>query len=206
MSDKYQGAAAQASYGYGLQIGEQIERAAFDGLEVNAMLDGIRDVMQGAQPQLDEAVISAAFQEITKEIEAKKAEQHKEAMAEGENFLADNGKRPEINKTESGLQYEVLVEGEGESPSASSKVQVHYEGTLISGEVFDSSVQRGQPAEFPVNGVIKGWTEALQRMKVGDKWKLYIPQELAYGSQGAGAAIPPFAALVFEVELLAILG
>ncbi len=207
MSDKYQGAAAQASYGYGLQIGEQIERAAFDGLEVNAMLDGIRDVMQGEQPQLDEAVIGAAFQEITKQIEAKKAEQHKEAMVEGENFLAENAKRPEINKTETGLQYEVLVEGEGESesPSATSKVQVHYEGTLISGEVFDSSVQRGQPAEFLVNGVIKGWTEALQRMKVGDKWKLYVPHELAYGSQGAGAAIPPFAALVFEVELLAVL-
>ncbi|MGY5450135.1 FKBP-type peptidyl-prolyl cis-trans isomerase [Agarivorans sp. MS3-6] len=206
MSDKYQGAAAQASYGYGLQIGEQIERAAFDGLKVDAMLDGIRDVMSGAEPQLDEAVIGAAFQEITKEIEAKKAEQHKEAMAEGETFLAENGQRPEINKTETGLQYEVLVEGEGDTPTASSKVQVHYEGTLISGEVFDSSVQRGEPAEFPVNGVIKGWTEALQRMKVGDKWKLYIPQELAYGSQGAGAAIPPFAALVFEVELLAILG
>ncbi len=205
MSDKYQGAAAQASYGYGLQIGEQIERAAFDGLEVDAMLDGIRDVMQGAEPQLDDAVIGAAFQEITKQIEAQKAEQHQEAMAEGEKFLAENSQRPEINITESGLQYEVLTEGDGESPQADSKVQVHYEGTLISGEMFDSSVKRGQPAEFPVNGVIKGWTEALQRMKVGDKWKLYIPHELAYGSQGAGNAIPPFAALVFEVELLAVL-
>ncbi|WP_026959274.1 MULTISPECIES: FKBP-type peptidyl-prolyl cis-trans isomerase [Aliagarivorans] len=205
MSEKYQGAAAQASYGYGMQIGEQIERAAFEGLVIDAMLDGIRDVMTKQPAQVDEATIGAAFQEITAQIEAKKAEQHAEVREAGEKFLSDNRQRPEINVTETGLQYEVLSEGEGESPEATSKVQVHYEGTLISGEVFDSSVKRGQPAEFPVNGVIKGWTEALQRMKVGDKWKLYIPQELAYGSQGAGAAIPPFATLVFEVELLAIL-
>ena len=107
--------------------------------------------------------------------------------------------------TESGLQYEVLVEGNGEIPTSDKQVRVHYHGTLTDGTKFDSSVERGQPAEFPVTGVIKGWVEALQMMPVGSKWKLYIPQDLAYGERGAGAAIPPFAALVFEVELLDIL-
>lgn len=204
MSEQYQGAKAQASYGYGLQIGEQIERAAFDGLEVDAMLDGIRDVMTKAEPKVAEADIAAAFQVITEEIEAQKAEQHKDAREFGEKFLGDNRQRPEINVTESGLQYEVLAEGDGATPEASSKVRVHYEGTFINGEVFDSSVARGEPAEFPVNGVIRGWTEALQSMKVGDKWKLYVPAELAYGAQGAGSSIPPFSALIFEVELIDI--
>jgi FKBP-type peptidyl-prolyl cis-trans isomerase FklB len=205
MSNKYESMLAQASYGYGLQIGEQIERAAFDGLEVDAMLDGIRDVMTGQEPAVAESAIAAAFQEITAKMEAKKAQEHSAAREEGEAFLAKNRTRPEINVTETGLQYEVLSEGEGDSPTAASRVQVHYEGTLIDGTVFDSSIKRGQPAEFPVNGVIKGWTEALQRMKVGDKWKLYVPQEMAYGAQGAGAAIAPFATLIFEVELLDIL-
>ncbi|RKF15599.1 FKBP-type peptidyl-prolyl cis-trans isomerase [Alginatibacterium sediminis] len=204
MSEQYQGAKAQASYGYGLQIGEQIERAAFDGLEVDAMLDGIRDVMTKAEPKVAEADIAAAFQVITEEIEAQKAEQHKDAREFGEKFLGENRQRPEINVTESGLQYEVLAEGDGATPEASSKVRVHYEGTFINGEVFDSSVARGEPAEFPVNGVIRGWTEALQSMKVGDKWKLYVPAELAYGAQGAGSSIPPFSALIFEVELIDI--
>ena len=124
--------------------------------------------------------------------------------AEGEKFLEENAKRDEVNVTDSGLQYEVIASGEGESPTASSKVRVHYHGTLVDGSVFDSSVQRGEPIEFDVGGVIPGWTEALQQMKPGDKWKLYIPNELAYGANGAGNVIGPYQALMFEVELLAI--
>ncbi len=131
--------------------------------------------------------------------------QAKAAAADGEAFLKDNALRPEVNVLESGLQYEIITEGTGEIPTAASQVRVHYHGELTDGTVFDSSVSRGQPAEFPVTGVIKGWVEALQLMPVGSKWKLYIPQDLAYGERGAGAAIPPFAALVFEVELLDIL-
>jgi len=127
----------------------------------------------------------------------------KEAAA-GEQFLADNADRDEVKVTDSGLQYEVLASGDGETPSASSTVKVHYHGTLIDGTVFDSSVNRGEPIEFPVNGVIAGWTEALQLMKTGDKWKLYIPHNLAYGAQGAGGVIGPYQALIFEVELLAV--
>ncbi|WP_088125977.1 FKBP-type peptidyl-prolyl cis-trans isomerase, partial [Vibrio cholerae] len=129
----------------------------------------------------------------------------KVAASEGEAFLKDNALRPEVTVLESGLQYEVLVEGNGAIPTSDKSVRVHYHGQLVDGTVFDSSVSRGQPAEFPVTGVIRGWVEALQLMPVGSKWKLYIPHNLAYGERGAGAAIPPFAALVFEVELLDIL-
>ncbi len=124
---------------------------------------------------------------------------------ENKAFLEENKKAAGVKTTESGLQYEVLSEGTGEKPAADSTVRVHYTGSLIDGTVFDSSVKRNTPAEFPVNGVIKGWTEALQMMPVGSKWRLTIPHELAYGERGAGASIPPFATLVFEVELLDIL-
>ncbi|MCL4125549.1 UNVERIFIED_CONTAM: hypothetical protein GTU68_022406 [Idotea baltica] len=132
------------------------------------------------------------------------AEQSKAAATEGEVFLAENAKRAEVTTTASGLQYEVLSSGDGAKPEASQTVEVHYHGTLINGTVFDSSVQRGKSISFPVTGVIPGWVEALQLMSVGDKWKLFIPQELAYGAQGAGGSIPPYSALVFEVELLGI--
>jgi FKBP-type peptidyl-prolyl cis-trans isomerase FklB len=125
-------------------------------------------------------------------------------QAGGIAFLTENAKRPEVKVTESGLQYEVLVAGSGKQPAASDKVRVHYHGTFTDGNVFDSSVQRGQPAEFPVGGVIAGWVEALQLMSEGAKWKLFIPHNLAYGERGAGS-IPPFSTLVFEVELLNVL-
>ncbi len=129
-----------------------------------------------------------------------------QALAEaGEMFLVENAKRPEVTVTASGLQYEVLVAAEGDKPTAASTVRTHYHGTLIDGTVFDSSYQRGEPAEFPVSGVIAGWTEALQLMAVGSKLRLYIPHNLAYGERGAGNAIAPFSTLVFDVELLAIL-
>lgn len=205
MSEQYGSVEAQASYGYGRQIGEQIKQAAFDGLNVEAMLNGIRDVMTGAAAAVDESLVAAAFEQITAKIEAKQAEQHEDNKSAGEAFLQKNAERVEVQVTESGLQYEVIESGDGATPGASDKVRVHYHGTLVDGTVFDSSVKRGQPIEFPVNGVIKGWTEALQNMKVGDKWKLYIPQELGYGTQGAGGAIAPYSALIFEVELLGVL-
>ena len=126
------------------------------------------------------------------------------ALERGRAFLAENAKRTEVVTTASGLQYEVLASGTGEMPSAEDQVTAHYHGTLIDGAVFDSSVQRGQPLDIPVNGVIAGWQEALQMMRVGDKWKLYVPSELAYGKAGAGGAIGPDEALIFEVELLAV--
>ena len=124
---------------------------------------------------------------------------------EGDKFLAENGERAEVTVTESGLQYEVITAGDGETPTAASTVRTHYHGTLIDGTVFDSSYERGQPAEFPVGGVIKGWTEALQMMATGSKWRLYVPYDLAYGEQGAGGVIGPFATLIFDVELLEII-
>ena len=141
---------------------------------------------------------------LNKTMEAKAAEKNKDAAAKGEKFLAENAKREEVTVTESGLQYEVVTMGEGEKPTAESTVKVHYHGTLIDGTVFDSSVQRGEPIEFPLNGVIKGWTEGLQLMPVGSKFILYIPYQLAYGERGAGEFIGPCEALIFEVELLEI--
>ena len=141
---------------------------------------------------------------LNKTMEAKVAEKNKGLAAKGEEFLAENAKREGVFVTESGLQYEVVTMGEGEKPTAESTVKVHYHGTLIDGTVFDSSVQRGEPIEFPLNGVIKGWTEGLQLMPVGSKFILYIPYQLAYGERGAGELIGPCEALIFEVELLEI--
>ena len=141
---------------------------------------------------------------LNKTMEAKEAEKNKALSAEGEAFLAENAKREGVFVTESGLQYEVITMGEGEKPTAESTVKVHYHGTLIDGTVFDSSVQRGEPIEFPLSGVIKGWTEGLQLMPIGSKFILYIPYQLAYGERGAGADIAPYSALIFEVELLDI--
>jgi FKBP-type peptidyl-prolyl cis-trans isomerase FklB len=156
-------------------------------------------------PEIEIDAINAALQELHTRAESARQEAAKAAAADGEVFLKDNALRSEVTVLESGLQYEVITEGTGAVPTAENTVRVHYHGELTDGTVFDSSVSRGQPAEFPVTGVIKGWVEALQLMPVGSKWKLYIPQDLAYGERGAGAAIPPFAALVFEVELLDIL-
>ena len=136
--------------------------------------------------------------------DAQMAKNAEKAQTEGEAFLEENAKRPEVKTTASGLQYEVLVQGEGPKPTAESTVKVHYEGKLVDGEIFDSSYQRGEPIEFPLNGVIKGWTEGLQLMPVGSTYMLYIPYQLGYGERGAHGAIPPFATLIFKVELLEI--
>ncbi|UJF19555.1 FKBP-type peptidyl-prolyl cis-trans isomerase [Vibrio sp. SS-MA-C1-2] len=195
----------KASYGIGLQMGQQLQSSGLEGLNVAAIAKGIATSMAGEMPEIEVDDINNALRDIHTRAEEQRKEVAKVAAADGEAFLADNAQRPEVTVTESGLQYEVLVEGTGEIPTSDKQVRVHYHGMLTDGSVFDSSVQRGQPAEFPVTGVIQGWVEALQMMPVGSKWKLYIPQDLAYGERGAGAAIPPFAALVFEVELLDIL-
>jgi FKBP-type peptidyl-prolyl cis-trans isomerase FklB len=206
MSDiKLETVEQKASYGIGLQMGQQLAGSGLEGLNVDAIAKGIATALSGDMPEIAVDDINAALQEIHTRAEAARAEAAKAAAAYGEAFLKDNALRPEVTVLDSGLQYEVLTEGTGEKPTADNQVRVHYHGELTDGTVFDSSVARNQPAEFPVTGVIKGWVEALQMMPVGSKWKLYVPHDLAYGERGAGAAIPPFAALVFEVELLDIL-
>ena len=205
MSDNFTTDAEQASYGIGLQMGEQLKANPFEGLNLNSVFEGMKDAYAGSAFQVEIPEIQAAFEKINEEIQARREEEAKVLAAEGIAFLEENAKRPEITVTESGLQYEVLATGEGEKPTAESTVRVDYHGTLVNGTVFDSSYERGQPAEFPVGGVIKGWTEALQMMPVGTKWRLYVPHELAYGERGAGAAIAPYSTLVFDVELHAIL-
>lgn len=206
MSDvKLETVEQKASYGIGLQMGQQLAGSGLEGLNVAAIAKGIATSLTGDMPEIEVDEINNALRDLHTRAESQRAELAKVAAADGEEFLKDNALRSEVTTLESGLQYEVMTEGTGEVPTSDKQVRVHYHGQLTDGTVFDSSVQRGQPAEFPVTGVIAGWVEALQLMPVGSKWKLYIPQDLAYGERGAGAAIPPFAALVFEVELLAIL-
>ena len=195
---------ARASYGVGMQMGDQLKQV-FEGVSLEAAITGIQDAFNGDQLRVEADEINAAFGEIQQRLEAAKQAAAGEQAEAGQAFLAENAKRAEVQVTASGLQYEVITEGSGETPSATSTVSTHYAGTLIDGTEFDSSYKRGQPAEFPVNGVIAGWTEALQLMPVGSKWKLYIPYELAYGENGAGGAIGPYQALIFDIELLAIL-
>lgn len=191
------------SYIVGMQIGQQMKADNIDLDEV-AFMAAIKDVSNGAKPQLSQADIQATLQRIQQEraVEAQKAAESN--RAEGESFLADNAKKPKIKTLESGLQYKVVKAGTGAMPKATDTVEVHYRGTLINGAEFDSSFSRGEPATFPVNGVIKGWQEALQLMKEGAKWQIFVPSDLAYGSRGAGAQIGPNATLIFDVELLKI--
>lgn len=204
MSDTYTTSAQRASYGVGRQMGEQLASNPFNGLDANAVAAGLIDVLSGKESVVSAEAINEAFTEISAELQAKAAEEGKKFAAEGEAFLAENAKKDGIITTASGLQYEIMTEGTGELPTQASTVKTHYHGTLINGKVFDSSVTRGMPAEFPVNGVIAGWTEALQLMPVGSKWRLFVPHNLAYGERGAGADIAPYSALIFEVELLEI--
>jgi FKBP-type peptidyl-prolyl cis-trans isomerase FklB len=192
----------QASYSIGLNIGRNLKS---DGLDVNpAMLArGIVDALTGAKPALSDADVAAALKAFQQMMEESRSKQGDAAKKEGVDFLAANAKKPDVKTLPSGLQYKVLKAGNGPSPVATDTVKTHYHGTFLNGEVFDSSVERGEPIEFPVNGVIKGWTEALQLMKVGDKWQLFIPSDLAYGPEGQGP-IPPNSVLVFEVELLGV--
>ena len=206
MTDTFNTVETQASYGIGFQMGQQLQSNPFEGLAIDAVVAGLKDAFGGQAPQVDNDTLRDAFGEIHKRMQAEKEEASKAVIEEGAKFLEENAKRDGITVTESGLQYEFVAKGDGEKPVPASTVRVHYHGTLIDGTTFDSSYERGQPAEFPVGGVIKGWTEALQLMEVGAKYRLYVPHELAYGDQGAGAAIAPYSTLIFDVELLDILG
>ncbi|NOX56229.1 MAG: FKBP-type peptidyl-prolyl cis-trans isomerase [Planctomycetes bacterium] len=197
----------KVSYGIGLSLGRSLQR---DGLDIdpNLILRGIQDAMAGREPLVSLDELKAAFQQLQAQLQAKRAVAAK-AEAEknrrlGQQFLENNKKKKGVVTLKSGLQYEVLKSGNGPRPKASDRVKTHYQGTLIDGTVFDSSVARGEPAVFRVDQVIKGWSEALQLMKVGDKWRLVIPPELAYGERGVPPRIGPNAVLIFEVELLGI--
>lgn len=194
----------KVSYGLGLQLGHQIVEQSFNGFNLEALLVGVRDIYNNKPCQFSDDEMQQAFASINKMVTAEKGEAGNSNQSEGQVFLAENAKKQGILTTASGMQYEIMVEGNGKIPQATDTVSTHYHGSLINGTIFDSSVERGSPAEFPVNGVIKGWTEALQMMGIGSKWRLFIPPELAYGEQGAGADIGPNCTLIFEVELLAI--
>ncbi len=194
----------RVSYGVGRQLGDQLRNNPFKDFDVSAIQAGLADAIANAASQVSDEDLNEAFSVVSKKLQEQEQAAAKEKAAEGEAYLAENAKREGVTVLESGLQYEVITTGEGEKPTAQSTVRTHYHGTFINGDVFDSSYDRGQPAEFPVGGVIAGWTEALQLMTEGSKWRLYIPYNLAYGERGSQGAIPPYSALVFDVELLAI--
>jgi FKBP-type peptidyl-prolyl cis-trans isomerase FklB len=194
----------RVSYGIGRQLGGQLRDNPPPGVSLEAILAGLTDAFNGDESRVNEADLSASFKVIRELMQAEAAAKAEAAAAAGKAFLAENAKRDGITTLASGLQFEVLTAGEGAKPTRESNVRTHYHGTLIDGTVFDSSYDRGQPAEFPVGGVIAGWTEALQLMNAGSKWRLYVPSELAYGAQGVGS-IPPHSTLVFDVELLDVL-
>jgi FKBP-type peptidyl-prolyl cis-trans isomerase FklB len=189
------------SYAIGLSMGQNLMGSGVTSLDYADLAAGIKDVLEKNQPQISYQEAQQVLGKFFSELEEKIAG---EAKAAGEAFLAENAKREGVKVTESGLQYEVLEATIGQKPKATDKVRVHYEGTLIDGTVFDSSYKRGESITFGLNQVIKGWTEGLQLMSIGSKYKLYLPYQLAYGERGAGANIPPYAALIFTVELLGI--
>ncbi len=193
----------KVSYGIGYNMGTGLTRESALTVDQGALMAGLQDGISGGKPRLAEADIQAAFTTMQQKASALSAAAGEKQLASGKEYLAKNKARGGVIETASGLQYEVLVKGNGPKPKGTDTVKVHYHGTLVDGTVFDSSVQRGQPIEFAVTGVIAGWTEALQLMSVGDKWKLTIPPALGYGSRANGK-IPANAVLVFEVELLGI--
>ena len=189
------------SYALGLSMGQNLLGSGVTALNYADLAAGIKDVLEKNQPQISYQEAQTVLNKFFSELEEKLVG---EAKASGETFLAENAKREGVKVTDSGLQYEVLEETIGQKPKATDKVRVHYEGTLIDGTVFDSSYKRGESITFGLNQVIKGWTEGLQLMSIGSKYKLYLPYHLAYGERGAGANIPPYSALIFTVELLGI--
>ncbi len=193
----------KVSYFIGRNFGEQFKGQGI-AIDITALIEGIKSGLAGDKPKYTQEELMAAMQSFEASMQAKAATRGQESKAVGDKFLADNGKRKGVTTTASGLQYEIVKAGDGPKPAATDKVNVHYHGTLIDGKVFDSSVERGMPITFGVQEVIKGWTEALQLMPVGSKWKIFIPSQLAYGENGAGGDIGPNEALVFEVELLGI--
>lgn len=196
------------SYALGLGIGRQLSQMGADDLNVADFAQAVKDMIDGKEPQVPAAetqqIVEDFFRRQEEKQRAEAAEKYKGAKSEGEKYLSENAKKEGVVTLPSGLQYKVLKEGNGKSPKATDKVVCHYEGMLVDGTMFDSSIQRGEPATFPLNGVIAGWTEGLQLMKEGAKYRFFIPYQLGYGERGAGASIPPFAALVFDVELIEV--
>lgn len=189
------------SYALGLSIGNNFLSSGINKLDVETFAKALGDVLNNKETSMSYDEAKNVINEYFSKLQEEKLDINLKA---GEEFLAINKQRPEVTTLPSGLQYEILTKGEGKTPTATDQVKCHYHGTLIDGTVFDSSVQRGTPATFGVNQVIKGWVEALQLMPVGSKWKLFIPSDLAYGKQGAGQSIEPNSTLVFEVEVLDI--
>ena len=197
------------SYALGLSIGRQLSQMGAADLNIGDFAQAVKDMIDGKEPQVATAeaqqIVEDFFRKQEERQRAEAAEKYKGAKSEGEKYLSENAKKEGVVTLPSGLQYQVLKEGNGKSPKATDKVVCHYEGMLIDGTMFDSSIQRGEHATFPLNGVIAGWTEGLQLMKVGSKYKLYIPSKIAYGERGVSQVIPPNSTLIFEVELLEIL-
>lgn len=191
----------KVSYALGLSIGNNFQNSGINNLQVEDFVQGLKDVLSEATPVISYDEAKQVINEYFMELQSQKLEINKKA---GEEFLSINKHKAGVVELPSGLQYEVLTAGTGAKPTASDKVKCHYHGTLINGAVFDSSVERGEPATFGVSQVIPGWVEALQLMPVGSKWRLFIPSNLAYGENGAGEAIEPNSTLVFDVELLDI--
>ncbi len=197
----------KTSYSVGAKYGEGLKKDLGD-LDLSAFISGLSDAFTAKPLRLSADEISKTItvyqQKKIQEVKEKQQSASRQNKEKGTKFLEENKKKKDLVVTASGLQYHIIKDGAGAIPSLNSTVKVHYRGTLIDGTVFDSSIDRGEPVSFPVNGVIKGWTEALQLMKVGSKWQLFIPSELAYGEQGAGGAIGPHETLIFEVELLSV--
>jgi FKBP-type peptidyl-prolyl cis-trans isomerase FklB len=192
----------KVSYCFGVNIAQNMKQQGMNNIIASLLAKGLDDYLTGKTLEINEEEIPAILQEFFKKLQEAQFEGN---VAAGKAFLAENAKREGVITLESGLQYEVLKEGNGIKPKATDKVTTHYHGTLIDGTVFDSSVNRGEPATFPVNGVIKGWVEGLQLMPMGSKWRLYVPEDLAYGANPhPGVPIEPFATLIFDIELIAI--
>lgn len=198
--------AQKASYGIGLSMGKNLSQEGMDDLDSQAVALGIEDALTKKDQRLSDDELMEAFSFLQARAQERMSALNDAAAKGGADFLAENAKRDGVITTESGLQYEVIAKAEGAQPKVSDVVSVHYQGTLVDGSVFDSSIERGEPVEFPVGGVIPGWVEGLQLMSVGEKYKFYIPSELAYGAQSPTPAIPANSTLVFEVELLDIIG
>jgi len=189
------------SYALGMNLAQNLKASGIETIEYAEFTKGLEAAFEGKDTDMSAEEANQLLQEFFGALQAK---QHEATIQAGKDFLAENAKKEGVVTLESGLQYEIITEGNGAKPAATDQVECHYHGTLIDGNVFDSSVERGEPAVFPVNGVIQGWVEALQLMPVGSKWRLFIPSDLAYGERGAGQHIGPHTTLVFEVELLAI--
>ncbi|WP_026146508.1 FKBP-type peptidyl-prolyl cis-trans isomerase [Zestomonas thermotolerans] len=196
--------AQKASYGIGLNMGRSLAQEGMDDLDSKAVAQGIEDALAKREQRLKDEELMEAFAFLQQRSEERMAKLNEETAAAGKKFLEENGKREGVTTTQSGLQYEVLKKAEGAQPKPTDVVTVHYEGRLTDGQVFDSSIERGSPIDLPVSGVIPGWVEGLQLMHVGEKYKFYIPSELAYGEQSPSPAIPANSVLVFDVELLGI--